>query len=52
MDSVVQLTGPSLQKCKVSSVLNGATAEFGAKNMFDDTDVTCWNSDGVRNSFT
>ncbi|CAM9922705.1 unnamed protein product, partial [Ectocarpus fasciculatus] len=33
---------------KVSSVLNGATAEFGNKNMFDGGDVTCWNSDGVR----
>jgi hypothetical protein len=40
------LSGPGLQKCKVSSVLNGMS-EFGGKNMFDGDDSTCWNSDQV-----
>lgn len=38
------LTVPDHFKCKVSSTLN-KSAEYGSKNMFDGTDVTCWNSD-------
>jgi hypothetical protein len=45
--AAVLLTGPGLQKCKVSSVLNGSSAEFGGKNVFDGDDSTCWNSDQV-----
>ncbi|KAJ1531059.1 hypothetical protein ONE63_005888 [Megalurothrips usitatus] len=32
-------------ECKVSSVLNKDAKQFGKKNMFDNNDETCWNSD-------
>ncbi|KYQ93149.1 galactose-binding domain-containing protein [Tieghemostelium lacteum] len=31
-------------KCRVSSVLNKNTKEYGKDNMFDKTEDTCWNS--------
>jgi hypothetical protein len=36
--------------CRVSSVLNRDTKQFGKKHLFDGEDETCWNSDQVRTS--
>ena len=33
--------------CRVSSVLNRDTKQFGKKFMFDGQEETCWNSDQV-----
>uniref|UniRef100_A0A4X2M8B4 Nuclear receptor 2C2 associated protein n=1 Tax=Vombatus ursinus TaxID=29139 RepID=A0A4X2M8B4_VOMUR len=32
---------------RVSSVLNRDVKQFGKKNLFDEQDETCWNSDQV-----
>jgi len=40
-----ELIGPTLPtKCRVSSVLNRDRQQFGSQNMFDGSDVSCWNS--------
>ncbi|KAM9992942.1 hypothetical protein ACTFIY_010406 [Dictyostelium cf. discoideum] len=31
-------------KCRVSSVLNKQTKEYGKENLFDKSEETCWNS--------
>lgn len=39
------LADKSAFTAKVSSVLNKNVKEFGKKNLFDDCEDTCWNSD-------
>lgn len=37
-----------LLPCRVSSVLNRNSRQFGKKYLFDEDEETCWNSDQVR----
>lgn len=38
--------------CRVSSVLNRNSRQFGKKHLFDQDEETCWNSDQVRRLYT
>ena len=40
-----------LINCRVSSVLNKDTKQYGKRHMFDGQAETCWNSDEVRSTW-
>lgn len=41
-----------LLSCRVSSVLNRNSRQFGKKHLFDQDEETCWNSDQVGCFYT
>lgn len=47
MDTLVNLIDQNT-KCKVSTVLNSNTSEFGKQNMFDNRTDTSWYSDQAK----
>ena len=50
-DSLELVSCPSKgTTAKASSVLNKNSVLYGAQNMLDSSDVTCWNSDGDTNN--